>query len=262
MREYPKDIIPNSKYKHRLKFKPLLDLYPDLMVLRMVGKEYAECTDDGTAEGNLTDKIFDGSVQNLSMNLLGGLYKIEHESFLPQKEAAETSWNGGDVDFEKYRESYIDKNPCFHVCFHVKDIHNTTYPFPITFQKEDERNAMADKVREMFENDTELQIDQDVVEKFVDANSKVNVQVKMTLVHRPNLLNYWHVTLDTTRPDNPDFVMPGEKLNSRDRKQMKAFKQHLVQIMFVTNEVSYKLKRSDYMEKLTCCDIILDKLGK
>lgn len=261
MREYPNEVVPKATYKKQLVFKALKSDYPNMLVLRMVRGQKEDYYDDSSDVQELTDRIFQGTIQNLSMNLLGGKFKIEHHSFRPKNDGASDEWNGGDVNLSKYRNSYIDEIPSFYVCFNVDDIDGTTYPFPVKFNNQEERDAMEEKAKSILV-EREVQIDQDVVDKFVSSENKVNVQVLMQLVHRPNNLNYWHVTLDTTRPDNSEYIMPDEKLNSRDKRQMKAFKQHLMELIIHVNTVPYKFRRKDYVENVSWWDKILDAFGK
>lgn len=261
MRKYPYEVVPKATYKKRLVFKALRSDHPNMFVLRMVKGRKEDYYDESSDNQELTDRIFQGTIQNLSMNLLGGKFKIEHYSFRPKNDGASDEWNGGDVDLSLYKDSYIDETPSFYVCFNADDIDGTTYPFPIKFSNQDERDSMEKKASAIFD-EREIQIDQDVVDKFVSSEDKVNVQVLMQLVHRPNNLNYWHVTLDTTRPDNSEYIMPDEKLNSRDKRQMKAFKQHLMELIENIGSVPYKFKKEDYLENVTVWDKVLEVFGR
>lgn len=260
MRKYPNEVVPKPTYKKRLAFKTLRSDYPTMLVLRMVKGRKEDYYDKSSENYELTDRIFQGTIQNLSMNLLGGKFKIEHHSFRPKNDGASDEWNGGEVNLSKYKGSYIDEIPSFYVCFKVDDIDGATYPFPIQFDNQQDRDSMEVRATAVFA-EREVQIDHDVVDKFVSSAEKVNVQILMQLVHRPNNLNYWHVTLDTTRPDSSDYIMPDDRIGSRDRRQMKAFKQHLMELLIHVDSIQYKFKRKDYLDKVSFWDKILDACG-
>lgn len=261
MRKYPKEVVPKTIYKKRLVFKTLRPIYPNMSVLRMVKGQKEDYYDDSSDNKELTDRIFQGTIQNLSMNLLGGKFKIEHYSFRPKNDGASDEWDGDLVNLYQFKDSYIDENPSFYVCFNVDDIDETAYPFSIKFKNQEDRDFMEERAVAVL-NEREVQIDQEVVEKFVSSVDPVKVQVLMQLTHRPNNLNYWHVTLDTTRPDDPEYIMPDERLNSRDKRQMKAFKQHLMELIVDMDTVPYRFKKKDYFEKVSLWDKLLEFFGR
>lgn len=261
MRKYPYEVVPKATYKELLEFKVLKHDYPNMLVLRMVKGRKEDYYDASSNNKELTDRIFQGSIQNLSMNLLGGKFEIKHHSFLPKNNGA-SNWDGNNIKLSQYKDSYIDENPAFYICFNVEEIDGKTYPFPNPFNTQEERDSMEKEATATL-NKHGLNIDQEIVEKFRSPRDNVNIQVLMKLNHHPTMLNYWHITLDTTRPDNPEYIMPCEKLNSRDKRQMKAFKQHLMELIVDNiDSVPYKFKKKDYLKKVTLWDRALEAFGK
>lgn len=260
MHKYPKSIIPQKTFKRRMDFGKLIDLYPDLLVLRQIKgalEDYMDEQSDGTKK--LTDRIFSGTVQNLSMNLLGSRFKLKYMSIRPKSDRACKDWEGSNVLFSLNEDDYIIDEHCSFVCFRAKDIHNTSYPFPIRFNNEIEYNEMLDRNKSVIEDDIDFTIEEKIINKFIDKDTPIDVQVIEKLVHRPIMLNYWHITLDTRRPDSSPFIMPDEKLTSRDKRQLKAFKQHIMMHLILDiKDIPYNLKRKDYKKFMTCFDLFLD----
>lgn len=261
MRRYPFSIIPKAAYKKQLDFIELTDKYPDLLVLRLVSGNESEFYSDGPGPKELTDRIFSGTVQNLSMNLLGGKYKLKHYPFIPKNDGASDPWNGKKVDISRYKDSYQDISLSFYVCFNVRDIDRKPYPFSVTFNDENERDIMKTKIEASL-SERQILIDHDVVGKFISKTEKVDVEVYMQLVHRPNNLNYWHVTLDTTRLADTEYIMPNEHLSTRGKRQLKAFKQHLMELINRPDRVPYIIRLKDYYEKMTLWDRLFDMSQK
>ena len=257
MLNYPIEIIPKATYKTCLNIDDLLSKYRELLVLRLVPGYKKDYLVEGSNSQEYSEKIFSNTIWNLSMNLLGGKYKFSHSPFLPLSDAIK-DWNGEEVDISYYNNLYKKENSSFFVCFYVKDIHKVTYPFSKTFETQQECDTFKNNASIVLKNNDA--INETIADKFKQNGLTVTVPVFMKIFHRPNFLNYWHVTLDSKRPDNDDYIDPEEKQSSRDKKQMKAFKLHLTHLINQTqiDEVPYKIKRKDYQKRCTCIDYLCD----
>ncbi len=263
-KKYPKQILPSTTYQKKLNTEILLKKYPNLIIVRQVKgfrEEYLEVTENGKSV--LTDGIFYNSMYNLSMNLLGGRFITDrHIMFLPKSEEACRSWEGDCIIPENYQNSdnYTITEPCFGVFFLVNHIHNITFPFRKNFDNEEARDKYATEAENVIREEN-IKIEELIVGKFVSNREPVEVLARTKVNHSPTQLNYWHVTVDTYRPTEHDYIHPEEKISSGDRKILKALKLDLKEKAVVTMNVDYRIKRCDYKCQLTCWDRLCDMLA-
>lgn len=74
----------------------------------------------------------------------------------------------------------------------------------------------------------------------------MEVRPRIIVHHSPTNANYWHMTLDTYRPTDMEYVSPTERQNGSDKKMFKALKQDLVQCCMIDELPAYKIDRLDY----------------
>lgn len=248
---YPSEILPKMSYKRRLCIDRLLEKYPELLIVRMVeGVVDNYLLDFESGKMILSEKVFKNNMANLSMNLAGGLFNTNsqgHLRFLPTKKEAIKAWNGLKTPHKLYsnRDCYITYKQCFGLCFRVADIHNRTFPFYKHFESADERNAYAEKAI-MATSIKEKEYEADYVGAFESKKKSVLVRPRIKVHHSPSKVNYWHMTLDTFRPTDINYVRPEEKQDSSDKRMFKALKQDLVQCCSVDVEASYHIKEREY----------------
>lgn len=252
---YPLEVLPLSCYKKRLNIDKLLNKYNELMVVRLVHgntDKYKIITDKG--EERISDSVFENSMVNLSMNLAGGKFNTNKEAHLPYLTKSEygiSEWNGKHVDKKEflYKENYMFNSPCFGLCFLVKDIHETTFPFHKSFNSQAERDNFKQDVQKATK-DWHGSYDAKLVSAFENKHVPVTVRGRLKIHHMPTNGNYWHVTLDTYRPQNKKFVNPSEKQNNPDKKMFKALKQILIQgdKYKIDTIPKYKISRQYYIK--------------
>ena len=248
---YPIEIIPQTKYKKRLCVDKLLDKYADLMVVRLVCgtiDDFVLVTEEG--ETIVSDTVFANSMANLSLNLAGGVFNTnadKHLRFLPVCEYGKSPWNGKAVDANvfKSKESYSFNSPCFGLCFPVISIHKMTFPFYKGFKNQQERDEYARQVYEAT-TEEEKRFDAHIVGEF-KKNNPVSVKGRIRVHHSPTNGNYWHITLDTYRPNEKHFVQPEGKKLSSDKQMFKALKQDLVQRCKINVGPNYKISQRFYL---------------
>lgn len=247
---YPIDILPRFVYKPRLRVNSLLAKYPELLVVRLVNgcpEDFSIETESG--EVVLTDKVFTNSMANLSMNLAGGLFDTapeKHLRFLPAKDVVKP-WNGF-----RFRKNVCSEEgsfqlffPCFGLCFMVKDIHERTFPYYKHFDTEEERNQYAKEVAEIVKG-ADGYNDADYVGAFKSKRDLVEVHPRIRVHHSPSNANYWHMALDTYRPNEATFIKPEDGQKSTDKKMFKALKQDLLQNYTINSQPSYRIEACDY----------------
>lgn len=252
---YPLEILPKSYYKKRLNVDKLIIKYKDLFVVRLVdGKkdDYTKTTQEG--EKVLDDKVLGCNMANLSLNLAGGRFNTScdaHLRFLPISEYGRAVWDGGSVRQEEFAstENYSFHETCFGLAFYVKDIHEKTFPFHRQFKTSEERDEYEKIVIEITSK-KERQYDAHLVGKFEEKNRNVSVKPRIKVHHSPTNGNYWHMTLDTYRPTDRDYVKSDDKKNSWDRNMFKALKQHLLQACRCNKELNYHISSLFYTRLL------------
>lgn len=247
---YPIIILPRAKYKKKLSIDKLLNKYANLMVVRLVsGKKEDYVLESESGETVILDSVFSNSMANLSMNLAGGVFDTSADShlrFLPISDYGTAPWNGGKVDTDAFLsdDSYTFNEPCLGLCLNVKSIHERTFPFHKGFKNQQERDEYARQVDEAT-TDEEKRYDAHIVSEF-KKNSLVSVKGRIKVHHSPTNGNYWHVTLDTYRPNEKDFVHSDGKKQSSDKQMFKALKQDLVQCCSINAFPNYKISKSLY----------------
>lgn len=231
----------------------LLLKYPKLLVVRCVegNKEnYYLNTQGGDTE--ISDKVFKNSMANLSLNLAGGLFDTNcntHLRFLPAIKEASEIWNGEEVSTDLYypEETYHFYEKCFGLCFYVSEIHKHTFPFYRHFESKEDRDKYESETQSAL-TEEEKNYDASFVGEFKSKRENVLVNPRLKVNHVPTNVNYWHITLDTYRPTDVDFVKPTDKLNSSDKSMFKALKQNLVQCCFINIDADYTIDSSFYMK--------------
>lgn len=248
--KYPIEIISYPHYKLRMNLDDLLTKHSDLLVVRCIEgrpEEYMQKLDD---EMIISSKIFKHNTANLSMNLAGGIFDTKcdaHLKFLPAiKEACET-WNGGSISPDLYNreECYHIYETCFGLCFLVRNIHNRTFPFYKHFESKEERDNYEKRTLAAV-TQNEMNYDAHFVEEFKNKKENVLVKPRIKVHHVPTKINYWHMTLDTYRPTDSDFVHPDEKQNNSDKSMFKALKQDLLQCYQINSMPEYTIESCDY----------------
>ena len=256
-RSYPLAIIPTIHFKKNMSVDRLLKAYSNLMVVRLVkGNEanYKKEMDDGEQE--LSDTVFENSMPNLSMNLAGGRFDTRkdcHLPFLAISDYCSAKWTGKTVNTRAFlqKDNYSDNVPCFGLCFRVGDIHNKTFPFHKGFEKKEERDIFE---RDVIKATTKWKGSPDarLVGAFVKKSNPVEVHARLLLHHAPINGNYWHVTLDTYRPSETDYVPPRGQRVSSDRKMFKALKQNLLRRYEIDALPGYRIANRYYMKWYAC----------
>lgn len=247
---YPKSILPLAKYNKTLDIDGLLQVFPNLAVVRQITEE----------EGDITKASTD--VVGLSMNLLGGRYEVSrHLPFLPKSEDAIKQWDGGDVDLNDYTvDCYSFTDPCFGAYFKVADIHNLMFPFRRTFNSQNEREDYETKINTQLKN-MGLTLEERLVEAFVSKKDPVNIYSITKISHAPVQLNYWHITLEVLPLGSNEYVPTIDRKKSSVKSTAKLIKMHLDTVVSYILPQSYRLKREHYIDNLSFWDKLCDFIG-
>lgn len=93
----------------------------------------------------------------------------------------------------------------------------------------------------------EREYDAHLVGAFVSKHDAVEVRGRIKVHHAPTNGNYWHITLDTYRPNSKEFICSiGDRQNA-DKQMFKALKQDLRQRLIVDEKPHYSLSRREYV---------------
>lgn len=259
---YPKQILPHPSYRRKLGLERLLVEYPNLMAVRKVDGKPEDYEHNGDKGGIFISlEMFKGNMANFSMNLAGGLFDVrpsKHLPYLPTFAEATEDWDGKEPKEDFYAE--YRSNECFGLCFLIRTIHRRPFPYYRCFDNQKAYDEYVTKV-EGAALATRREKDEILVGKFLSKSDNVELRPFIKVHHAPTKVNYWHITLDTRRPTDVDYIKPKDKPISQDKRMFVALKQDLVHHCRVNLKPSYRLKRLDYKKPYTKKDCIADSFG-
>lgn len=233
------------------------------MVVRKVDGNPEQVISRGESGGLIvTITVFNCSMVNLSLNLAGGLFDVDPSRdlrYLPVKADAISPWNGEEPS-KSLCDEYNFTAECFGLCFMIRDIHRRTFPFFRHFDNQGVRDEYAQHL-ESSASPVLRKMNAHLVGVFDSKVKKAEVRPRIKVHHSPTMANYWHMTLDTYRPEDDAYVRPEEKLSSTDKKMFISLKQDIVNHCKVNEKPNYKLKRKDYIKAYTKKDCLLDAVG-
>jgi hypothetical protein len=134
----------------------------------------------------LIDELRD--VPEMSMNLLGGLFELQHIKFIPKQEASKKWTTPHKIKFRDYKNSFRVLNESYPIYFLFNDIHNQVIPY--------QRNSNDPKVQKLYKK---LKIP-------LTSNSLVDFEGKTVVSHEPINLNYWHIEFLLSDPKEEQEV--------------------------------------------------------
>lgn len=233
------------------------------MVVRKVDGNPDQVISRGeSGEPIVTMTVFNCNMANLSLNLAGGLFNVAPSRdlpYLPVKPEAILPWNGVEPS-ETLCDKYNFTAECFGLCFKIREIHRRTFPFLRHFDNQSARDKYAQRL-EAAASPVLRKMNAHLVGVFDSKVKKAEVRPRIMVHHSPTMANYWHMTLDTYRPEDNTFVRAEERLSSTDRKMFVSLKQDIVNHCTVNEKPNYKLKRCDYKKSYTKKDCLLDVVG-
>lgn len=196
---YPVEILPKKEYELRLDIHSLLQVYPNLYVVRRIdgSRENLICQIDG--DYVLSDEALKKiGVANFSVNLLGGNFDTErHLSYRPFDHITKL-WDGEDIIRLAISEDMFEiKDSCFAVYYKVDDFLKFPMKQEVPFNKETEYTAFRTRA-----------VANGADERYFEAFNKgitIVFPVNQRANHMPTYCNYWHVTFDTYSFDSPQI---------------------------------------------------------
>jgi len=176
---YPSEILPQSHFKY-LDIS-LINQLNNIYLVRRSNKATKEETFKKSGTVIIDSLVGSGSqFKKYSLNLLGGLFKVEHILFRQKGKGIETWKLKETINLEDFKDCFEKAISFIPIYVSLKNIHNISIPYNISDKKE------VAEYKKTFEAFGES----------LNSDSKtILVQGKSFIVHKPTKLNYWHVEL-------------------------------------------------------------------
>lgn len=172
---YPRNLVPKGGFRKEIQIADLVTEGPIGIVRRSLKSSKAETFDKF---GTVREDALIGhrrEIPELSLNLLGGRFILSHICYSCVKDAAKY-WDGIETHlWIRYFKWVTYKKPSIPIFFFLDDLHNKTFPYYRTDDKE---------VRKLLKS---LQIDPEI------TGSQAKFYGASIIKHAPSRLNYWHI---------------------------------------------------------------------
>lgn len=179
--------------------------------------------------------IMSDAVAGMSMSLLGGGFKGEKHICYRQKNTGAKEWDGVTIlNDEEIRDCYDFIPDACPIYFSLKEIHKVRIPYKRQFDKQRDFNNVL------------------VVKSAVNAwekGSTYDVEGELSVVHKPTMMNYWHVELQISAVADKDmYIKKGKAAWNRSLRY--AVVDHLYHNFLFPNDVrQYTIPESMYKKK-------------
>lgn len=247
---YPSCISPRIGNRYRLPMRLLLRDYPELTVAR-------RCEDpdpfaySGTGKiKKLKDTVFgDENLLEMSVNLLGGNFKLCHMPFNPSRQYVESDWCGKEeFDFSMSEDFYRFEETYGVVYFGVSQVNIFTFPYPKAVDKKD-----YPSLKDVGEKTKKKEgIDKELVGAFGDLDKGMTeMQAWLRVNHHPNILNYWHMQIDVYGVGHEGYFRHEEK-SAEARHVRQRMREYITHIAICEAGTAYHIGRKYYCRNTGC----------
>jgi hypothetical protein len=178
--KYPSKILPKRSFKNYLDFDVLFDTQSTYLIRRSDRSKEVTFDQLGDTQYILREDVLNiHDIPNLSVNLLGGKFKVQHTKFrVFNKSLGSKRWNGSSkIYLSEHIDSYTIEKEYSPIFIDSTNIHDLSIPYQKPFDKHTERLLR------------ELNIE------IKPENNKYNFTGKIRFVPDPINLNYWHFEL-------------------------------------------------------------------
>lgn len=250
-KQYPRCVVPRMGYRYRLPMCLLLRNYPELTVVR-------RCDDPNpfaySGTGNikkLKDDVFKNeNLLEMSVNLLGGSFKLRHLAFSGAFDVTKDEWNGTEeFDFSRNDEYYSEKTDSFGaISFGVAQVNVFTFPYPKSVDKKD--------YAALKETGQKIQQEKGIEQELVGVlggygNNMTQMMAWLHVNHHPNILNYWHMQIDVYGVGHDGYFKYTDK-SADARRVRQQMREHISHIAIYEAGSAYLIGRK-YYQRGTCC---------
>lgn len=250
LKPYPRSIVPNNRYRYRLPMRKLLADYPDLAVVRRSKmKDPFVSSTAGSVKALRDDAI--GDLLEMSVNLLGGSFKMRHLPFVPSMDLVQEEWDGHTEPCLPLSTNSYGVEPEWGVIgFRVSVVNAFAFPYTKTIDKKDYPKVV--KASEHIRKRERLNVPEVVVGALGQAGDNMtDVHAWLHVNHHPTLLNYWHMQIDVYPAGSEDYLRHGNKLREARRIRHR-FRDFLSRIAICEFGYSYHIG-ARYYKRGTCC---------
>lgn len=258
LKPYPRCIVPNTRYRYRLPMRKLLADYPDLAVVRRSKmRDPFVFSASGKVRTLRNDAIDD--LLEISVNLLGGPFKMRHLPFAPSLELVKDEWDGEAMPCLQLSENDYDVKPEWGIIgFRVAVVNTFAFPYCKDINKKDYLGIV--KASRQIKKRERLNVPEAIVGALGQAdNNMTNVHAWLHVNHHPTLLNYWHMQIDVYPAGREDYLHHGNKSNEARRIRHR-FRDFLSRIAICEFGYSYHIGARYYMRGTSCWRNVIDNV--
>ena len=225
LKRYPIKVAPERGYRHRLPMISLLEKYPQLAVARRSKDKDIYVYSSNGKHKTFRTGLFQDNLIEMSVNLLGGRFKIKHLPFVPKIELVNKDWDGKSVH-DKYlsKNEYSLESECGVIFFRVAQVNAFSFPYLKKIEQVDDYNALKTKAIQIH-NREKINVDGMIVGAFGGKKAMTDVHARLHVNHHPNALNYWHMQIDVYPAGSEQYLHYNDtsKEARRIRQQMRMY---------------------------------------
>ena len=219
---YPLRILPRSGWGKNFHGATLISHTPNALVGHRLDGDANTCIIKNPVSNTMTIEakfLQSARMRNLSVNLLGGAFKIEDFAFDRKGNGAEDWDTVLDINIANFNAGtdYLSVTSTFCVAgWTLEELEGKRFPFNRKFESEGKLTEWLNALPE-HSDDSNIQAYLDEFSKITPSPdeypyvAKLEAYVKM--IHRPTNLNYWHLTLDIFTFDDPENELSKEEAN-------------------------------------------------
>lgn len=211
---YPRAILPSKNFLPRINFDDYF-VNQKFLIVRRTEKKSSEAFDE---LGFLRlEALISGikDVPEMSMNLLGGFFKLKHLKYIP-KGKGNGSWESSKIRLWDYKASFEIKTNVYPIYFILNDIYGVEIPYV--------RRSNDPAIKKLYKTLS------------IDLNEpKINSQGLSTIEHKPINLNYWHVEFHLSDKATKQIVRRGNIKSNDDEYWQNKLTETALNDILITN---------------------------
>ncbi len=256
---YPSQIAPKHGFRFRLPMLKLLKDYSDLVVVRRCKSKDLFIISSKGGYKQLKEEILENNLLEMSVNLLGGPFQKCHVPFIPKGDLVRNEWDGKDIcNFPLSDENYSLNEECGMICFSVNKINKCTFPYLKTVTKADYK-GLKEKSEEIKKRES-LNIIGDIIGVLgAGNNKKTQVFAYLHVNHHPNILNYWHMQIDSYEAGARKYVRYEDK-SGEARQVRHELRSYISHLRFAKLNCHYYIGRKYYSHNVNPLFSIYDRM--
>lgn len=242
---YPTSIIPKKGYHPRIDISKLLEIYPHLAVVRRCDILEPFAFSSTGNKRRLKDDVFaDENLLQMSVNLIGGKFRIKHLQYKPVLGELTKLWDGVSLlSTPINKESYKVASQYTPIYFRVKEINEFAFPYKKHFDNNAALNSWKQKISKR--NKEHLEICKIITEEISTKSTELEVQATLKTNHYPTLANYWHSHIDTYACDSDSPLDYGSK-KSEAKRIKRNLREWIVRIAIEKLDGRYRIRQQHF----------------